>query len=154
MKFVVNRLKLMKALRLITLGSRSMSPVANALRLEASNGKLKLTTPDSGTEISAFTCERGVVFMVWPRFRKLISSYRGKKELTIEIGPSGLRVSRLTCGDAVWYAIFDDPSKAPKEMSLPEIRAATPELPPDPGPYIPRLAPPPPPADGTPSIRR
>ena len=60
----------------------------------------------------------------------LVRSFKGKKTVTLEITPEGLRISNFRVSLEIWLAIFDTPATAPTQIGADELKPPVP-VPPD-----------------------
>ncbi|MFH0907488.1 MAG: hypothetical protein V1929_01835 [bacterium] len=89
MKFTTNRGQLIKMLGIV--GSNPGLPPCqkrdDLLRIEASSGTLKLLANEAAAECAATVHREGVCFLRYKKLLPLIRSFKGKKEIAVEITP-------------------------------------------------------------------
>ncbi len=122
MIFTVNRAVFVKLLKLVV-GNPAVDD-HEVLRLEAHNMLLKISTDRAGAECAAIITKKGVAFIRAYKFLSLMRSFKGKKSLTLEITPEGLRVSNFRISADIWVAIFDNPATAPSQIGTDALKEA------------------------------
>ncbi len=120
MIFTVHRAVFVKLLKQVV-----GSPAATdneVLRLEAHNMQLKLSTDRAGAACAAIITKKGVAFIRAYKFLPLMRSFKGRKTLTLEITPEGLRISNFRVSSDIWLAIFDNPATAPAQLGADALK--------------------------------
>lgn len=83
-------------------------------RIEATEGRLKLTGQQVEAEFPATVYEEGVLFLRVTLFRRLLATYTQTPTITIQVQQDGLHFGEVTMplesGEMLLYA---DPAKAP-----------------------------------------
>ena len=129
MIFTVNRAVFVKLLKQVV-GSPAAADM-EVLRLEAHNMLLKISTDRAGAECAAIITKKGVAFIRAYKFLPLLRSFKGKKTVTLEITPVGLRISHFRVSSEIWLAIFDNPATAPAQIGADALQPPVPAPPDD-----------------------
>jgi len=119
MNFTMDRRQLIKMLSIVCTkpGLAPFQKKDDLLRIEASDGVLKLLANEALAEAEATIHHEGVCFLRYKKLLPLIRSFKGTKEITIEITPQGLQIDSLKISEGIWAAIFDDPASAPARLA-------------------------------------
>jgi hypothetical protein len=112
-KFTIQKKVLVRLLKVVT--PKAIGRKADHyLRIEAWNMRVNLSANQVEAEGPAMITKKGVCFIRYRNLLQVVNSFKGTKDLTVEIEPGGLRIGRFSISEGIWLALFDDPRKAPK----------------------------------------
>jgi hypothetical protein len=117
MKFTLPKRALVKLLKIVTTTPGDPRVGKDQyLRIEARGATLTMTANEAEVAAPAEIAKEGVCYIRYRNLLPVIQSFKGVKELTIEIAPAGLQIGTFRVSDGIWIALFDNPATAPRSL--------------------------------------